>query len=178
MLYLDKEYSYIRLFGFEEAPFLLPKFVIESLFILELCKKYMFWFSFFDENCKHQFIQIPFFVANVHVKNVTHLKEVAKDFELCEYFLALVVKGSDPEGIFVAHLKFDGYSNLTKIFTPREIEENPRSPEIVISTNAKSNRLKERKPRTSERPKGKSLSHVGSLLSCPIHPSPSNRCPS
>ena len=27
--YLEEEYSYIKLFGFEEAPFLLPKFVID-----------------------------------------------------------------------------------------------------------------------------------------------------
>ena len=71
------------------------------------------------KRCKCQFIKIPFFIIDVHVKNVTHMKEVSKHFEFCEFVEALVVKGFDAEGICVDHLNFVGYSNLTIIFTPQ-----------------------------------------------------------
>ena len=49
---------------------------------------------------------------------------VVKDYEFYEFIQGLVIKGFDPEGIFVAHLNFVGYSNLSGIFTPQEIEGN------------------------------------------------------
>ena len=49
------------------------------------------------------------------------MKEVAKDFELCEFGLDLVVKGFDPKGNLVSHLNSVKYSNLSVIFTPQEI---------------------------------------------------------
>ena len=55
----------------------------------------------------------------MHDKNVTHLKEVSKNFEFCEFIEALAMKYFDHEGIFVAHLKSIGYSNLIGIFTPQ-----------------------------------------------------------
>ena len=60
---------------------------------------------------------------------------MARYFELCELLQPLVVKGFDLEGVFMAHLNSIGYSNLTRIFNPQEIEENPGIPETVISTN-------------------------------------------
>ena len=54
----------------------------------------------------------------MHDENVTHLKEVAKYFEFCEFIESLAVKGFDPDGIFMAHLNFVGYSNLKGIFSP------------------------------------------------------------
>lgn len=76
-------------------------------------------------------------IVDVHVKNVTHLKELAKEFEFCEFIEAFIVKGFEPEGIFVAHLNLVGYSNLIGVFTPQEIEENPRSPKTIVSTNVR-----------------------------------------
>ena len=52
----------------------------------------MFWSSFFEKKRKCQFIHIPFSVADVHVRNVTHLKEVAKEFEFCEFIEDLMMK--------------------------------------------------------------------------------------
>ena len=63
------------------------------------------------------------------------MKEVAKEFELCEFGLDPTVKGFEPEGIFLAHLKSIRHSNLPKKFTPQEIEENTGCPETVVSSN-------------------------------------------
>ena len=46
------------------------------------------------------------------------------------------IQGFDLEGVFVALLNFFGYTNLSEIFIPHEIEEN-RSSETLISTNLK-----------------------------------------
>ena len=75
------------------------------------------------------------------------MKEIAKGFELCKFGLYLAVKGFNLEGIFVAHLKSVRYSNLSGIFTPREIEENPGSPKTIVSPNMLSKKLKETKSR-------------------------------
>ena len=63
------------------------------------------------------------------------MKEVAKEFELCEFGLAPTVKWFNLEGIFVALLNSVGYSNPARIFTPQEIKENPRSSKTVVSSN-------------------------------------------
>ena len=93
----------------------------------------------------------------MHVKSVTHLKEVARDFELCQFIQAPTVRGFDPKGVFMAHLNSIGYSNLTEIFSPQEIEGNLGSVETIISTNVKSNKLKQSKPKTRQRLKGVSF---------------------
>lgn len=46
------------------------------------------------------------------------MNEVAKEFELCEFGLVSTVKGFDPKGIFVGHLKLIKYFNLDGIFPP------------------------------------------------------------
>ena len=134
----------------------------------------MYWSSFFEQKHKRQFIQIPFSLADVHAKNVTHLKEVARDFELCEFIQAPTVRGFNPKGVFTAHLNSIGYSNLTKIFIPLENEGNPRNPKTIINANVKSKKLKQSKPETRQRPKCESPSQVGSQSYYPICPSSSN----
>ena len=79
----------------------------------------------------------------MHVKNVTHLKEISKYFKICEFVEAQVVKGLNPRYIFVAHLKYIRYSNLTRIFTSQEVEEKP-----IVSTNVQPKNMKQSKPRT------------------------------
>lgn len=76
-------------------------------------------------------------VAYIHVKNFTHLREVAREYKTCEFVEGSIVQGFDPEVIFVAHLNFVGYSNLIEIFVPQEIEENIGILENVINTNVK-----------------------------------------
>ena len=76
LLYLEEEYSFIRLFSYEESYVLLPNFVTYKFFILEACIQYLSWFSFFEKKCKFQFIQIPFSVVDVQLRNSTHMKVV------------------------------------------------------------------------------------------------------
>ena len=78
--------------------------------------------------------------------NITHLRHVARDYEFYEFGQGPIVKGFDPQGLFVAHLNFVGYSNLVGIFKPQEIESDTGSPKIVINTNFK--KLKESKSKT------------------------------
>ena len=66
-------------------------------------------------------------MADIRVKNITHLSEFSRDYDFCEFVQGPTVKGLDREGIFVSHLNFVGYSNLTKIFIPQEIQGNTRS---------------------------------------------------
>ena len=58
-----------------------------------------------------------FSIVDVHVKNVTHLKRVARYFKVCEFIQASAVRGFDPKGVFMAHLNSIGYSNLIE-FSP------------------------------------------------------------
>lgn len=75
-----------------------------------------------------------------------HMKEIDKQFELCEFGLALLVKGLNHKGIFLAHINSIEYSNLARIFTLQKINENLGSPEIVVSSNVQCyNKLKESK---------------------------------
>ena len=54
-----------------------------------------------------------------------------------EFIQGPTVRGFDPKEIFVAHLIFVGYSNLTKILTPKQGERNQGSLEIVIKNSKK-----------------------------------------
>ena len=63
------------------------------------------------------------------------MNEVAMEFELCEFGLDPSIKGLNLEGIFVSHLKSIRHSNVVRIFIPQEIEENPGSPETIVSSN-------------------------------------------
>lgn len=71
------------------------------------------------------------------MKNVTHLREVARECEICDFVEGPRVRGFDPKGIFVAHLNFVGYSNLIKIFIPQDIEGNIWILKTFIRTNVK-----------------------------------------
>lgn len=61
-------------------------------------------------------------MENICVKSIIHLREVVREYEICEFVEGPAGRGFDLEGIFKAHLNFVGYSNLSKIFVPQEIE--------------------------------------------------------
>jgi hypothetical protein len=50
-VYKEKS-TYIRLYGFEGRPFLLPNFVSDRYFVVEVCRQYRSWSSFFDKKRK------------------------------------------------------------------------------------------------------------------------------
>ena len=66
-------------------------------------------------------------MEGICVRNITHLRKVARDYELCEFVQGPTVQEFYPEGIFVSHLNFVGYSNLSGIFASWEIEGDTRS---------------------------------------------------
>ena len=47
-------------------------------------------------------------MENIHVKNLTHLREVVREYEIYEYFEGPIVQGFNPECIYMAHLNFVG----------------------------------------------------------------------
>ena len=58
-------------------------------------------------------------MVDIDVNNIMHSKEVAREFETCEFIQGPAVQGFDPEGIFVAHLNFFGYTNISKKIIPQ-----------------------------------------------------------
>lgn len=79
--FLEDKHSYFKFYGFEGTPFFLPNFVTSIVLIQEFCRQQLQWSSFFNQKCKIQFIHIPFLVAGVHVKNLSHLREVVGNYE-------------------------------------------------------------------------------------------------
>jgi hypothetical protein len=48
--------SFLRLYGFQGKPFLLPFYISDRIFIIEVCRQYKYWTHFFNEKRKNQFI--------------------------------------------------------------------------------------------------------------------------
>lgn len=64
-----------------------------------------------------------------------------REFELCQFIYAPLVKGFDPQETFVAHFHLVGYSNLIGIFSPQEGEGVLRILEMVFNINFQSKKL-------------------------------------
>jgi hypothetical protein len=62
------DFSYIRLYDFQGKPSLLPFYVSNKLFTIEVCKQYKFWAHFFNEKRKKQFIPLPWRIGEIIVK--------------------------------------------------------------------------------------------------------------
>ena len=92
LLRIEDNNTYFWLYGFEGMPFLFTNLVTDRLFVLEFYRQCLYWSSFFKKKHKRQFIQIPFSVADVHVKNIMHLKEVAREFKMHEFIEGPIVQ--------------------------------------------------------------------------------------
>jgi hypothetical protein len=77
----SKDFSIIRIFGCEEKPFLLPFYVLDKHFVVEVCRKYKTWDHFFNEKRKKQFIPFPWKVGEITVKHISHLDELVGHFD-------------------------------------------------------------------------------------------------
>ena len=97
------------------------------------------------------------------------LKEEVGEFEVCEFIEGKVF---DVEGIFVYHLIFFGYTNLSKIFMPQEVEGD-KIPENIVSTNVM--KLKHINWNTQQRTDREFPYQAASYPNRPSHPSSSNR---
>lgn len=63
-------------------------------------------------------MQIIFSVENIQVKSLIHLKEVVREFKDYEFIEGSTIQGFDLKCIFVAHLNFVGYTNISEILIP------------------------------------------------------------
>jgi hypothetical protein len=48
----EEQFTYIRIFGFEGKPLLLPRFMCDIFLVYELCRQYRTWSLFFDKKRK------------------------------------------------------------------------------------------------------------------------------
>jgi hypothetical protein len=108
----EEKFTYIRLFGFEGKPFLLPCFVCDIFFIYELCRQYKVWSTFFDKKRKKQFIPMPFKIVGILVKSSSNLAEMVRYFDSFHMKEVEAHKGFDQEGIFMTHMVSIGYSSF------------------------------------------------------------------
>jgi hypothetical protein len=116
------------LYGFEGRPFLLPTFVCDHTLFPRSAGNTKHGPPFFDKKRKRQFISMPFNVANVTIRSLSHLNKV---FEMLNAFNLKEVeplKGFDPEGLFYDHLASMRYNNIF-IRIAKGIDDNdPNTP--------------------------------------------------
>jgi hypothetical protein len=105
-----EEFNLLRLFGFQGKPFLLPFYVSDQLFVIEVCRQYKYWAHFFNEKRKKQFIPLPWRVGEIVVKHISHLDEFVGQLDQLSLKEAQAIKGFDPKNSFSAHM------SLVRIF--------------------------------------------------------------
>jgi hypothetical protein len=104
------DFSIIRLYCSHEKPSLLPFYVSDRLFIVEVCKQYKFWAHFFNEKRKKQFIPLPWKIGEITMKSISHLDETSTHFDLFNLKQANEIKGFDPNQLFMTHMTSVGYN--------------------------------------------------------------------
>jgi hypothetical protein len=92
------------LYGFEGRPFLLPTFICDQYFVDEVYKQYKNGPPFLIKKRKRQFISMPFDVANVTIRSLSHFIEVFEMLNAFNLKEAKPLKGFDPKGLFFYHL--------------------------------------------------------------------------
>jgi hypothetical protein len=107
---LDEQFTYIRIFGFEGNPLLLPWFFCYRFLVYELCRKYRTWYLFFDKKGKQKFIPMPFNIAYIKVKSSSILTKMEGFFKSFNMKEVEACNGFDLEGIFTAHMVSIGYT--------------------------------------------------------------------
>jgi hypothetical protein len=96
----EKNHTYICLYGCQENPLLLPIFVCDRYFVVEVFRQYKSWCILFDRKRKKQFITLPLRVGDTMVRNLAHLKQVSETLNLFNLKEAQPLGGFDPEGMF------------------------------------------------------------------------------
>jgi hypothetical protein len=140
----NEKYSIIRIYCSREPPIYLSFYVSDKMFIIEVCRQYKFWENFFCQRKKKQFIQFPWKVGEITVKNASKIDEFVTQFDQYNLKLADLVKGFDPLQSFMNHMTYVGFSVSyinTYIFGEEENDENNYEEipvgdlETIISTN-------------------------------------------
>jgi hypothetical protein len=60
-----KNYKVIRIFGSRENRSFLPCHISDKMFVVEITRQYTYWFHFFYEKIKKQFIPLPWKVRDL-----------------------------------------------------------------------------------------------------------------
>jgi hypothetical protein len=90
---------------------LLPFYVFDILFIVEVCRQYKYWAHFFNEKRKKQFIPLPWKVGEMFVKNISHLDEYTIQFDHLSLKEVQAIHGFDPKDLFSAHMSLIRYGS-------------------------------------------------------------------
>jgi hypothetical protein len=56
-------------------------YVLDNIFVIEICKQYRFWAHFFHERRKNKFIPLPWKIGEIVLKNVANIDEYAGQFD-------------------------------------------------------------------------------------------------
>ena len=106
-----ENYKVIRIFGSKENLSFLPCHIIDRMFVAEISRKYTYWFHFFHEKRKKQFIPLSWKVKDFIFENMNKIDEFTCHFHNLNLKYDKKVEGFDPSGIFLEHLLVVGFNN-------------------------------------------------------------------
>lgn len=84
---------------------MLPKFVIDRYFIVEVCRKYHDWMIIFEGKKRRQFISLSFTVEEITLKNATYVAELTETLHYFKLSEVGAIKTFNKEGLFNTHLE-------------------------------------------------------------------------
>jgi hypothetical protein len=113
------------------------------MFVVYIERKYTYWFQFFHEKRKNQFIPLPWKVGDFIFRNMKKIDEFVGHFHNCYLKYVEKVKGFDPNSIFVEHILAVGFNNSFINTILNEYEYNASSTpdhetndlETILNTN-------------------------------------------
>jgi hypothetical protein len=124
-------YNIIRIFCSHEKPIYLPYYVSDKLFIIEVARKYKFWFHAFYERRKKLFIPLPWRVGEILLRGISKIDEYASYFDQFNLKFAEEIKGFDLNHIFYNHMVLVGInSTLINTLTFWEEEGDDHDPPV------------------------------------------------
>jgi hypothetical protein len=99
-----ENHNVIRIFGSKKNLFFLPYHVSDKMFITEVARKYNFWLRFFHEKWKKKCIPLPWKIRDFIYRNINKIDEFVNQFHNVNLKYAKMIKGFDPNKIFVEHM--------------------------------------------------------------------------
>jgi hypothetical protein len=130
------DFIFIRLYGFQGKPSLLPFYFFDRLFTVEVCKQYKYWVNFFNEKRKKKFISLPWKVVEMYVNIISHLYEYTTQFDQFNLKEVQEIHGFDRKDFLLAQTFSIGYrSSFSKSMQLGEGRgDNQNSPESYLGT--------------------------------------------
>jgi hypothetical protein len=106
-----ENYNVTSIFGSKQNLFFLPCHISGTMFFAEIARQYTYFFHFFHENRKNQFIPLPWKVGDFIVRNMNKIDGFMGHFHEFNLKCDEKLKGFNPDGIFVEHLLVVGFNN-------------------------------------------------------------------